>query len=48
MYFLVNASPTKALGVATSTLQVYRSYDVEGTGQDQWSKIYFLVNACSS
>ena len=33
MYFYVNASPSKLLGVATQTLQVHRSHDKEGTGQ---------------
>ena len=32
MYFLVNASH-KLLDVALQTLQVHRSYDVEGTWQ---------------
>ena len=33
MYFLVNAHPPKRLDVTTTTLQVHRSHDVEGTGQ---------------
>ena len=32
MYFLVNPS-SKLLDIATSNLQVHRSYDLEGTGQ---------------
>ena len=31
--FLVNVSPPKRLDVATSTLQLNRSHNVEGTGQ---------------
>ena len=33
IYFLVNPSSLKLLEVATSNLQVHRSYDLEGTGQ---------------
>ena len=33
MYFLVNASSSEPLDVATSNLQMHRSHDIEGTGQ---------------
>ena len=44
MYFLVKASPSKALDAATSNfLQVHGSHDVEGTGQRPKVKKYIFV-----
>ena len=33
MYVLINSSPPKLLGIATSNLQVHVSHNVEDTGQ---------------
>ena len=42
MYFLVDASPLKLLGVAT--LHVHRSHDCTGYWAKYQGQMYFLVN----